>query len=258
MREAPGQFVWFDLQTTDPKGAKAFYSEILGWKTSPSEQSGYEMWVAQETSVGGLMALPEEARKAGAPPFWLTYVSTKDVDATANKARQLGGRVLEPPKDIPKVGRFAVLSDPQGAAFALFTPFNESDTPPGRDKLGHFGWNELNTTDWKAAWTFYSELFGWKPTQSMDMGADLGEYFMFGPDPKTSIGGMSNAAHMMKAPPHWLPYVNVRNIDEAVQRIPQKGGQVLNGPMEVPGGDRIAQCMDPQGGMFAVFASGQK
>ena len=104
---------------------------------------------------------------------------------------------------------------------------------------------------------FYSELFGWRATTSMNMGPELGEYFMFGNDPKTSLGGMSNAANMMKAPAHWLHYVNVKSVDETAQLIPQKGGKVLNGPMEVPGGDRIAQCMDPQGAMFAIFSSGK-
>ena len=86
----------------------------------------------------------------------------------------------------------------------------------------------------------------------------FGTYFMFGTDPKNSIGGMSNAATMMHAPAHWLHYIKVANLDETLKRISDKGGRVLNGPMEVPGGDRIAQCTDPQGGAFAVFASGRK
>ncbi len=141
--------------------------------------------------------------------------------------------------------------------FAIFQPSGQGSAPDTRG-LGHFSWAELNTTDWKAAWKFYSELFGWKKTSSMDMGAEYGEYFMFGEGGEQSMGGMSNAATMMKAPAHWLHYVNVSSVDEAAKRIPSLGGKVLNGPMDVPGGDRIAQCMDPQGGMFAIFSAGKK
>jgi predicted enzyme related to lactoylglutathione lyase len=183
--------------------------------------------------IGGIMAQSEEERAAGVPPNWLGYVDVANVDESAKRVQQLGGKVLVPGTDIPDIGRFAVIADPQGAVLALYSSSNPSDAVPGRGP-GHFSWAELNTTDWKAAWKFYSELFGWKPTQSM--------------------GGMSNAATMIKAPAHWLHYVTVPNADEAAKQVVAKGGKVLNGPMDVPGGGRIAQCMDPQGGMFAVYA----
>lgn len=256
MGAASGRFVWYDLMTPDVQGAKAFYTDLIGWKMTPW-RSDYEMWTAGDTQVGGLMALPEDARKAGAPPHWLGYAAVEDVDASAKKVQQLGGRVFHPPTDIPQVGRFAVVADPQGAAFALFKSTDEQQLPP-REGPGCFSWAELNTTDWKAAWKFYSELLGWKPTQSMDMGPGFGEYFMFGMDPQQSMGGMSDAATMMKAPAHWLHYINVKSADETAARLVQKGGRVLNGPMDVPGGDRVAQCMDPQGGMFAIYSPAPK
>ncbi len=248
-----GRYVWFDLMTTDVSRAKAFYSDVVGWKTTPWSGGDYEMWSAGDTQVGGLMAEAPEEQRAGMPPRWLAYLGTEDVDATSKKARELGGHVLVPPKDISEVGRFAVLADPQGAAFAIFKPAGTGDAPDTH-ALGSFGWLELNTTDWKAAWSFYSALFGWQKTSSMDMGPEFGEYFMFGTDFKESIGGMSNAANIMKSPAHWLPYVNVKNADEAAQKIEKDGGKALNGPMDVPGGGRIAQCVDPQGAMFAVFS----
>jgi hypothetical protein len=255
MGAASGRFVWYDVMTTDLPGAKAFYADLVGWTTTPWSGGGYEMWTAGNTQVGGLMALPEDALKAGARPHWLGYIDVDSADATVKRAQQLGGKVLHPPTDIPSVGRFAILNDPQGAMFALIQSLTEMP-PPDREGPGRFSWAELNTTDWKGAWTFYSELFGWKPTQSMNMGPELGEYFMFGMDSQQSMGGMSNAAGMMKAPAHWLHYINVKNTDEAAKRLVQKGGKVLNGPMDVPGGDRIAQCLDPQGGMFAIYSQG--
>jgi predicted enzyme related to lactoylglutathione lyase len=245
-----GRFDWYDLMTTDTAAAKAFYTKTIGWKTTKWEKSDYEMWSAGEEAIGGMMALPEEARKAGAPSHWLAYTETDDVDATAKKAEQLGGRVMHPPTDIPTVGRFAVLADPQGAAFAVFKPLEPmADAPP---KAGFFRWHELNTTDHEAAWKFYAELFGWKHAGSMDMGPGMGTYRMFGLDSENSMGGMSDMAKVQKMPPHWLYYVTVDDLDAALASIQQNGGKVLNGPMEVPGGDKVAQCMDPQGALFAV------
>lgn len=251
------RFVWFDLITPDADAAKRFYSDVIGWKVHKAPGAdGYEMWVAGKDEIGGLMASSSETRGAGSTPSWMGYISTDDIEGSTKKAQKLEGRIVTPPRDIPDVGKFAVLADPQGAIFALFQPKGGGEGPDPRAP-GHFGWSELNTTDWKSAWKFYSGLFGWEKTGSMDMGPELGEYFMFGTDPQRSMGGMSNAAKMMKAPAHWLHYANVKSVDEVVEVIPKKGGKVLNGPMEVPGGDRIAQCVDPQGAYFAIFSSGQ-
>ncbi len=253
MSAESGRFVWFDLMTADVQGAKSFYAEIAGWKTTKWSGGDYEIWTAGDKQVGGVMPPRPGAGKTDSPPHWTAYIATDDVDQCVQRAQRLGGRVCVPSEDIPDAGRFAVLSDPQGAAFAVF----KSSTPqaaPDTKALGGFGWSELNTTDWKSAWKFYSELFGWKNTSTMDMGPEFGEYFMFGTDAKNAMGGMSNAAKMMKAPAHWLHYVNIKSTDEAAKKIAAKGGKVLNGPMDVPGGGRIAQCIDPQGAMFAIFS----
>lgn len=257
---AKGQNVWFDLMTTDMDAAKAFYTDVIGWKTQQWGEADpnmpYTMWVAGGEPLGGVMPLPEDARKMGAPPHWVAYTVVDDVDATAAKAEKLGARIYAPPMDIPTVGRFAMLGDPQGATFAIFKPAGPASAPP--DASGQFSWAELNTTDYEAAWKFYSELFGWKHRSSMDMGPDGGTYFMFDDAEKKTKGGMSNMAKQMNVPAHWLHYVTVDDIDATVERIKAKGGKVLNGPMEIPGDDRIAQCQDPQGGMFAIYAHGKK
>ena len=255
-----GQNVWFDLMTTDMEKAKAFYTEAVGWKTKQWDDADpnmpYTMWVAGGRTLGGVMPLAEQAKAMGAPPHWIGYTVVDDVDASAKKAKQLGGRVYAPPMDIPKVGRFAVLADPQGATFAIFKPAGEMEAPP--DAVGEFSWAELNTTDYEAAWKFYSELFGWKHRSSMDMGEGMGTYFMFNDPSEKTKGGMSNMAKQMNLPAHWLHYVTVDDVDAACKRIEQKGGKVVNGPMPIPGDDIIAQCQDPQGAFFAVYAHGKK
>lgn len=256
MAAKKGRFDWYDLLTTDLDAARKFYSEVIGWKTQKWEKGDYEMWTVGEQPLGGLMILPDEAKKMGAPPYWLAYIETDDVDATVKQAEKLGGKVYQPPTDIPNVGRFAVLADPQGAVFATFKPQTPGEDVPR--KPGFVSWHELNTTDYEGAWKFYSELFGWKNTSSMDMGQELGQYWMFGLDNKNSMGGMSNVAKQMKMPPHWLYYVTVEDIDATVERIKKAGGKILNGPMDIPGNDKIAQCMDPQGAAFAIYMEGKK
>lgn len=261
MSELTGRFAWFDLMTSDVAKAKAFYTALVGWKVADWNQGQYEMWQAGEKTVGGVMGLPPDAAKAGQPPSWLGYVVTPDADRAVERAKELGGKVVVPGTDIPEVGRYAVLADPQGAVFAVFqSKPMEGGGGGAPDPMapGHFAWSELNTTDWKSAWTFYSGLFGWKKTQSMDMGPELGEYFMFGADEKNTMGGMFNGATAAKVPPNWLHYIRVTDVDAAAKRIPELGGKILNGPMEVPGGDRIVQCMDPQGGAFALVSAPAK
>ena len=248
-----GQFDWHELMTTDPQAAKEFYTAVIGWGTQDwsGGEHPYTMWMAGETMVGGIMQLPKEAADMGSSPHWLTYVETQDVDETVAIATKRGARVYVEPKDIPNVGRFAMLADPQGAVFALFMPGKEP-MKHDAEQLGEFSWHELMTTDQNAAFDFYEELFGWKKTQAMDMG-EQGVYQMFGLGDAT-FGGFYNLAPGMGAPPSWLPYIRVENADAAAERVKQLGGTIKNGPMDVPGGDRIAICTDPQGAVFALHS----
>jgi uncharacterized protein len=244
--EIRGRFVWHELMTTDPQAAGTFYSKVLPWKTQPSGMPDYTLWVAGKTQTGGLMAQPESARQSGAPPSWLVYIGTPDVDATAAAAERLGGKVLKAPADIPGVGRYAVLADPQGAAFAVFKPgTSAADGASGTD----FSWHELATSDQHAALTFYSELFGWSRGPAHDMGPS-GTYQLI-EHGGAQVGGAYKLMDASK-PPHWLTYIRVASVDKAAAAAKAAGGRVTQGPMEVPGGSRIAQILDPQGGAFAV------
>jgi uncharacterized protein len=247
---ARGRFVWYDLLTTDPKRVEPFYTAVAGWGTETwAGAMPYTMWTAGGTAIGGVMGMPPSAE---APPHWLAYAAVPDVDASLAQALGLGGRTLKGATDIPGVGRFAVLTDPQGAEFALFTPAADApgqETPPG---LGEFSWHELLTTDYKAAFEFYKALFGWEMIQEHDMGP-MGIYAIFGRN-GTQVGGMFNKTDDMPIPPNWLHYVRVDDADRVAGVVQANGGTVINGPMDVPGGDRIAQCLDPLGAMFAVHA----
>jgi uncharacterized protein len=117
-----GMFSWYELMTGDLEGSKKFYTELMGWTLEefPMEE-GESYWVVKvgEEEMGGIMRTPPASE--GTPPHWGAYITVDNVDGCAKKAGQLGGKVLAPPTDIPQVGRFALLQDPQGAAFAIIT-----------------------------------------------------------------------------------------------------------------------------------------
>jgi predicted enzyme related to lactoylglutathione lyase len=252
-----GRFVWYDLMTSDPDAAVGFYDKVIGWGTTQWEGSAmpYTMWTAGETPIGGVMEMPQEVVDAGAPPHWIAYIGTPDVDATVSQAEKLGGHVLKAAMDIPTVGRFAVLADPQGAVFCVFTPDSEVPGHEGPPRQGEFSWHELATTDHEAAFKFYNALFGWDKTDAMDMG-EAGMYQMYGRK-GMPLGGMFNKPAEIPGPPFWLLYAMVDDVHKTVEKVKEHGGQILNGPMEVPGGDLIAQCMDPQGAAFAIHSHKQ-
>jgi uncharacterized protein len=249
-----GRFLWYELLTTDPGAAQRFYTQLVGWDTT-SWRAGdepYTLWTSGERRIGGLMKLPPQATAIGTPPHWLGYVSTPDADATVAAAVKLGARTLMPAMDVPDVGRVAVIGDPQGAVIGLYTPQEASadeDAPP---VIGEIAWHELVTTDHFAAFPFYSALFGWNKSEVMDMG-EMGLYQMYGRNGRT-LGGMFNKPKQMDGPAAWLYYIHVGDVRRAAKTVEALGGQVLNGPMEVPGGDLIAQCLDPQGAAFALHS----
>lgn len=257
-----GAFVWYDLFTKDVDAAKAYYTETVGWGTQEWDgPMDYTMFTVGGAPVGGVMPMPE-GMPEGVPPHWLGYIDVDDLEASLAKVTELGGQVRMPATEIPGIGHFATIADPQGAAVALFSSSGDDQGEPiERNALGNFSWAELNTTDYEAAFEFYSKLLGWSITSDMDMGPENGMYRMYqragGPEGQ-SMGGMSNMAGKMNVPPHWLFYANVDDIDAAAKRVTSNGGKILFGPMSIPGDDKIVICDDPQNAGFALYAEGEK
>src|ERR1041384_7191559 len=141
-----GRFLWHELMTSDPKGAIAFYQKVVGWEKSSDHDPSYSLLSYKETPVAGVMAMPAEAKAVNAPPGWLAYVGTPDVHVTAWEAQRLGGKLHKAPTTTPGVGMWAVLLDPQGAAFGIYTPerAQKATAEPG---VGDFSWHELATTN---------------------------------------------------------------------------------------------------------------
>lgn len=249
-------FVWYELMTNDTAAAKDFYGAVVGWNTQAfgEANSHYTLFTLGENGVAGLMAIPENACDAGSRPCWTGYIAVDDVDAYVERIQQAGGKVHRAPEDIPTVGRFAVVADPHGAVFMLIKPIGEAPAErPAPNTPGLVGWRELHAGNGPEAFEFYSQLFGWSKDTAMDMG-DLGVYQLF------AIDGVPSGGMMTKMPdlphPFWLYYFNVTDINAAIATVQEKGGQVLMGPHEVPGGSWIVQGMDPQGAMFALVQPG--
>jgi len=251
MSNRHGAFIWYELMTSDIEAARAFYEPVVGWTIGgKSDMPGmdYRMVSAPDGMVGGVMQIDDDMAANGARPVWLGYIGVEDVDATAAAIKWEGGKILVEPRDIPDVGRFAMATDPQGAPFYVMRGFsNEASTAFLADAPGHCAWNELSTPDQKGAHAFYEGLFGWTNPDSMPMD-EMGDYrFLFVGDER--IGA---TVEQKDRPATWLFYFRVPSIPAAVEAVKARGGTIMMGPHEVPGGDHIVIGGDPQGATFAL------
>jgi predicted enzyme related to lactoylglutathione lyase len=254
--EPRGDFIWYELMTTDAEGAKGFYDALVGWNIGESapEYNGYRMINRTDGKfAGGVLPLTDEMQQRGARPAWLGYIYVPDVDEAAESIERSGGKTLMK-HDIPNVGRIAMVTDPQGAPFYVMKPLPPEGDPNAKSDVfdpkaeQRVGWNELSTSDPVAARRFYGEQFGWTSEQFMPMG-EQGEY-RFLEQNGVTIGAV--AGTMDGQPPHWRFYVRVPSITKAKESVEANGGKVAMGPMEVPGGDHILIGIDPQGAEFAL------
>lgn len=245
---------WFELGTSDLEGAAKFYAAVLGWDVDKNSMAGMEYWLAKsgQDMVAGIMINPHQ----NVPPNWLIYLAVDNCDQAVQAINAAGGRTHNEAENIPGTGRYAVMSDPQGAVFGIIQleAMQEGEDACGpafqQDKAGHGNWIELMSSDPDAGFTFYSQLFGWEKGEAMDMG-EMGVYQLFRHG-GGEIGGMMGLAD---APfPVWLPYFGVNDTRTAMAAIKAAGGVVQQGPFEVPGPAYIVVAADPQGAYFAVVA----
>jgi predicted enzyme related to lactoylglutathione lyase len=250
-----GKFSWYELMTSDTQAAGKFYSDVVGWTTQEmpgGDGPPYTTFNIGDVGIAGML-------NVGGHTAWVGYISFDDVDAHIEQIVEAGGKLWRPATDVPGMLRFAVMSDPQGAAIVVFTanPAMPSPVRPEPPAPGTIGWHELYTTDIDAGFDFYNQLFGWTKVSDMDMGP-MGLYRIFdeGDHKQMGDGGM-----MVKGPQvpvsSWSFYFCVDSIKGAVQRVEAGGGKVLRGPEQVPGGGWIIQGQDPQGAMFSLVSSGE-
>jgi uncharacterized protein len=246
-----GRPLWYELMTSDMKSAEGFYRTVVGWKTEPFEGAGRPYTAFNRSggvAIGGVMTKPDEMK---APPFWSMYIGVPKLEDAVAHIKRLGGQAHTEVISIPGVGRMQMMADPQGAMFYIIEPASAEQQPETAADVGDASWRELMTTDSKAAMKFYEDVFGWQRGDAMEMGP-MGTYQMFN-RPHGAIGGMMNKPpEMANVPPNWQIYFRVPDVHAAAEAVKANGGQVINGPMEVPDGDWIVNAMDPQGAAFGL------
>jgi uncharacterized protein len=247
-----GRPVWYELMTTDMKAAESFYKTVVGWKTEPFPGAGkpYTALNRGGVGIGGILERPAEMK---APPFWAMYVAVPKLEEAVAQITRRGGKTHTDVITIKDVGRMQLMMDPQGAAFYIIEPASSEQRAEAAPEVGDASWHELMTTDQDAALKFYGDIFHWQLDQTMDMG-EMGKYMIFKrPTGPGQIGGIMNKPpQMANVPANWQIYFRVADVDAAAERIKAAGGKILNGPMDVPDGDRVVNAMDPQGAAFGL------
>ncbi|HEY8381660.1 MAG TPA: VOC family protein [Microvirga sp.] len=259
MTNPAGSFIWYELMTPDPEGSKRFYDSVVaGWtiEAQPSGEMDYQMIARSDGGhSGGLLRLSEEMQEHGARPCWLGYLGVPDVDAAVAQVETDGGRTLLPGRDLPGIGRIAMVADPDGAPIYLMTPTPPVGQPDTKSDVfsvnrpQHVRWNELQASDQERSVSFYTRHFGWRQEGAMDMG-DLGSYRFLYQD-EVMIGAI-----MPKMPgtpqAAWTFYIGVADIDRAAQAVRAGGATILQEPIEIPGGEYSLTAIDPQGAVFGL------
>jgi predicted enzyme related to lactoylglutathione lyase len=244
-----GRFTWHELTSTDPARAAKFYEHLLGWTVHEVDMGPggtYRLFKHGERQVGGGMAAPP-----GVPSHWLVYVGAENIDATVARIPELGGKVIVPPTTVPDMVRFAVAMDPQGAAFGVLKGLGPgADAPMPEPENGTFCWDELHTKDQAAAGKFYGSIFGWTGKVAENDPMKYWHWMHAGKD----IGGMMDLMSP-HAPPHWLAYLAVADVDAKTAKVRELGGKVHMEPMDIEKVGKFSVVEDPTGAHFALFRS---
>ena len=261
MTNKHGDFIWYELLTPDQDAARSFYEKVVGWtidKAADNEMD-YRMINSASGPIAGSMTLTADMQSGGMQPCWLGYITVDNVDEVAEATTAAGGKIHMEPHDLDGVGRIAFLADPSGALFYVMKPVPPADNPDASSNsfaateplVGHCAWNELASSDPAAALNFYHDLFGWEKDGEMDMGP-MGKYEFLRHD--YMIGAVMPRSQELPVSA-WTYYFRVPDIDAAADTIKKEGGQIVQQPTEIPGGDYSLTAIDPQGARFALVGA---
>tara|TARA_R110002126_G_scaffold50089_27_gene138276 strand:+ start:8558 stop:9355 length:798 start_codon:yes stop_codon:yes gene_type:complete len=264
MSNKHGDFIWYELLTPDQDANRSFYEKVVGWmidKAPANEANGmdYRMINSASGPIAGSMTLTADMQSGGMQPCWLGYITVDNVDDVAEATTAAGGKIHMDPHDLGGVGRIAFLADPSGALFYVMKPVPPADNPDASSNsfaateplVGHCAWNELASSDPAAALNFYHELFGWEKDGEMDMGP-MGQYQFL--RHRHMIGAVMPRSQELPVSA-WTYYFRVPDIDAAADTIEKEGGQIVQPPTEIPGGDYSLTAIDPQGARFALVGA---
>jgi predicted enzyme related to lactoylglutathione lyase len=239
-----GKFVWYDLLAHDVAGAKRFYGELFGWQfTTDAEGDGSYTVVRREgRAIAGIAQVerPELSQ-------WLSWLSVEDVDGAVEYVRGHGGEVHRAARDLPERGRYAIVSDPQGAPLVLVRSAT-GDPVDADPAFNGWLWTELWTRDTEAAMAFYEQLVGYRH-EAVDAGLDTEYHVMWtGDRPRAGVGRL----RLEGVQPNWLPYIRVADPAAIVARVEALGGRVVLAPSDDARGSSLAVVLDPSGAAVAL------
>ena len=239
---AIGRFGWHDHRSPDPAAATRFYTQLLGWELEvfPMGEFEYPMIKVNEQTHGGFGPVDGDE-----PAHWLGSIVVDDVDAASARVTAAGGTILTEPSDIQGVGRWSVVTDPQGAVFALF---QSVDAPPTSE--GVFVWDELGTSDIEGAKRFYGEVVGWESSDQ-----DMGDGFIYTIFRSSGVdrAGAYQRQEDMPGAPGWLPYVATGDVDASLEQATGLGATAVTQPMDIPTVGRMAIIADPTGAVVGLY-----
>lgn len=261
-----GTFCWYDLMSSDPAKAKAFYAKLLGWSFRDDDMGGGMIYShclrpkadGSPGEVAGMGQLPPDMQAAGVPSNWTPAVHVPDCAAACAKATELGATVIAGPMEIPGpngavIGHYGVFRDPQGGHCCVW----QSGLHTGADfKDGEEGtgcWTELSSTDLAGSKDFYGKLFGWDICEGKAGDEPYIELKTAG----TWVGGMMATKAPAGVPSFWLAYFAVPDVDKSVALALEMGAAPMFEAMNIPGIGRIAGLMDPTGAGFALWTKGK-
>jgi len=249
---ALGQFVWYSLRTTKPAEAQAFLETVLGWTVSTETIGALSVRIIRNgaATLGSILSVENPARSVSR---WVGALSVAQVETAAAAVQAKGGVVLIPPQTLTGLGRYAMVRDPQGAAFALFTP-SGAGSPPSRGRPGFWAWNELMSRDDAASVAFYTQTFG-LAVQSRPVGGGR-RYHVLTQDGVPSCGVIRSPAATF--PTMWVPYVAVTDCDAMTAKAKAAGARILGLPRDAPGIGRISVLLDPSNAPMGLMQFAQQ
>jgi hypothetical protein len=247
----PGKMVWADLITPDLAAAEKFYGGLFGW-TFQHIRAGdvnYAVAMLDGRPIGGLVEKPIPAGQHQ-QSAWLTFLAANDIDGVKKIAVSHGAKVLADVKSYPMRGRQCVLSDPEGAVFALLAS-SSGDTPDYLPATGDWIWSSLLAKDAGAEAAFYQNLLGY---DVFDQPSDDGlEHLILSTDNYARASANDLARGAARRHSHWLNFVRVENAAETAAKVAAMGGRVLVEPRVDRHGGMLAVVADPAGAPFGVM-----
>lgn len=251
----PGDFIWYEIVSYDTERVEEFYKNIIGWTPQTESSTGgdpYTLFLAGDEPVAGISPAtpPEDARS-----HWFGYIYTENVDEIAGRAADLGGEVHRGPIEVAGLGRFYVLGDPSGTTFAMFSPDAPRDFEPQVDQgPGRFDWQELYAENIDETCEFYGTLFDWERGDLHEMKNGRYQIVVRDGEPIGGIAGLDDMEGDNLPAPHWNFYIRVRDVEQSAAAIEANDGTILNGPMDMPDGDRVVIFRDPTGAVASLVS----